>query len=153
APTGRDSSAPTGRPDREPDACRACQSERATLRVARCTSRRGAGSRRRAIGYDRLRLTRSFSALPGRNAGTVDALMLMVLPVCGLRPWRAARLRVSKLPKPEICTRLPFLSSDAIRPFGANSVSITSLAYAFELSSFLASASTISCLFTPDSLE
>nr|DAS71747.1 MAG TPA: hypothetical protein [Caudoviricetes sp.] len=34
------------------------------------------------------------------NAGTLEALILISLPVCGLRPLRAARLRTSKLPKP-----------------------------------------------------
>lgn len=45
-------------------------------------------------------LTASFKALPALNAGTVVAAILIAAPVCGLRPSRAARSRVSKVPKP-----------------------------------------------------
>lgn len=45
-------------------------------------------------------LTASFKALPALNAGTVVAAILIESPVCGLRPSRAARSRVSKVPKP-----------------------------------------------------
>ena len=38
-------------------------------------------------------LTASFKALPGLNAGTLLAAISISLPVCGLRPLRAARLR------------------------------------------------------------
>src|ERR1700759_241663 len=44
--------------------------------------------------------TASFNALPGRNFGTLAALILMVAPVRGLRPARAARLPAEKVPKP-----------------------------------------------------
>ena len=36
-------------------------------------------------------LTASLRALPALNAGTLEALILIALPVCGLRPLRAAR--------------------------------------------------------------
>ena len=45
-------------------------------------------------------LTASLSALPALKAGTLEAAILISLPVCGLRPLRAARSRTSKLPKP-----------------------------------------------------
>ena len=45
-------------------------------------------------------LTASLRALPALNAGTLEAAILISLPVCGLRPLRAARSRTSKLPKP-----------------------------------------------------
>lgn len=45
-------------------------------------------------------LTASFKALPALNAGTVVAAIWIAAPVCGLRPSRAARSRVSKVPKP-----------------------------------------------------
>ncbi|WP_133463887.1 hypothetical protein, partial [Lactobacillus crispatus] len=36
-------------------------------------------------------LTSSLKLLPGLNAGTFDAAISISLPVCGLRPLRAAR--------------------------------------------------------------
>ena len=52
--------------------------------------------------------TASLSALPGLKAGTLLAAISISLPVCGLRPLRAARSRTSKLPKPINCTLSPF---------------------------------------------
>ncbi len=46
-------------------------------------------------------------ALPAANAGTVLALILISLPLVGLRPARALRLRGRKVPKPTTVTRLP----------------------------------------------
>ena len=40
------------------------------------------------------------SVLPALNDGALDAAMAMPSPVCGLRPWRAARLLVAKVPNP-----------------------------------------------------
>ncbi len=48
--------------------------------------------------------TASFNCLPGLKAGVTDAGISISSPVCGLRPLRAARLRVSKVPKPYIQT-------------------------------------------------
>lgn len=45
-------------------------------------------------------LIASFKALPGLKAGTSVAGIVISLPVCGLRPLRAARWRTSKVPKP-----------------------------------------------------
>src|SRR5690606_25115250 len=52
-------------------------------------------------------LIASFSLLPALNAGTVDSGILISSPVCGLRPTRPARLRVSNVPKPINCTLSP----------------------------------------------
>ena len=41
-------------------------------------------------------LTASFKALPALKPGTLLAAILISLPVCGLRPLRAARSRTSK---------------------------------------------------------
>src|SRR6478609_6591402 len=51
--------------------------------------------------------TASLKRLPAENAGTVFAAILSSLPVCGLRPVRAARLRGSNVPKPIKVTFLP----------------------------------------------
>ena len=52
-------------------------------------------------GFGRLNyFTASLRALPGLNAGTLLAGILISSPVCGLRPLRSARERTSKLPKP-----------------------------------------------------
>src|ERR687896_43907 len=44
----------------------------------------------------------SFNALPGLNHGTLEALMLIVSPVRGLRPLRALRSRTINVPNPTI---------------------------------------------------
>jgi len=50
----------------------------------------------------------SFNALPGRNLGTLAALILIDAPVRGLRPIRAARFPTAKVPKPTSDTEPPF---------------------------------------------
>ena len=45
-------------------------------------------------------LIASFRPLPGRNFGTLAALILMVAPVRGLRPLRAARLPTTNVLNP-----------------------------------------------------
>src|SRR5688572_5230349 len=45
-------------------------------------------------------LTASFNALPALNEGFFDFWILIVSPVFGLRPSRAARSRTWKVPKP-----------------------------------------------------
>lgn len=42
----------------------------------------------------------SLKAFPGLNRGTLAALILIGLPVCGLRPMRAARLVILNVPNP-----------------------------------------------------
>src|SRR6478672_13338316 len=56
-------------------------------------------------------LTACFSCAPGLKAGAVDAAMSIASPVCGFRPWRAARSRVSNVPKPGRVTLSPELSA------------------------------------------
>jgi hypothetical protein len=53
-------------------------------------------------------LTDSLSAVPALNTGTVVAAILTDSPVRGLRPERACRLRVWKVPKPGSVTLSPF---------------------------------------------
>src|SRR5512139_1756179 len=90
-------------------------------------------------------LTASFRALPGRNLGTLAALILMVAPVRGLRPERAARLLTLKVPKPTSETLLFFLSVDFTPPIRASSARV---AAALEMSACLAMCSINSDLFT-----
>src|SRR5204862_6735586 len=52
--------------------------------------------------------TASLKPWPAAKAGTVLALILISLPLAGLRPARALRLRGRKVPKPTTVTRLPF---------------------------------------------
>ena len=52
----------------------------------------------------------SFNALPALNLGALDAEILISLPVCGLRPVRAALLDTSNVPKPTSAFFSPFLS-------------------------------------------
>ena len=56
-------------------------------------------------------MTASFSALPALNAGFIDAATLIVSPVRGLRPSRAARLRTWNVPKPTTVTVSPFFTA------------------------------------------
>jgi hypothetical protein len=48
--------------------------------------------------------TASLSVFPALNAATLEALILIVLPVCGFLPVRAARALTTKEPKPVNCT-------------------------------------------------
>src|SRR5215469_15575284 len=57
------------------------------------------------------RLTAFFSSAPGVNFATRRAAILMVAPVCGLRPFRAFRCEIEKVPNPIRATRSPFLSA------------------------------------------
>src|SRR5581483_770648 len=54
------------------------------------------------------RLTAFFSSAPGVNFATLRAAILMVAPVCGLRPLRALRCETENVPKPISATRSPF---------------------------------------------
>src|SRR5271157_1608914 len=56
-------------------------------------------------------LTAFFSSTPGLNLATRRAAILMTPPVCGLRPLRALRCEVEKVPKPTRVTRSPFFSA------------------------------------------
>src|SRR5581483_4471380 len=56
-------------------------------------------------------LTAFFSSAPGVNFATFRAAILMVAPVCGLRPLRAFLEETAKVPNPIRATRSPFLSA------------------------------------------
>src|SRR5215472_2234307 len=57
-------------------------------------------------------LTAFFSSAPGVNFATLRAAILMVAPVCGLRPLRAFLCETENVPKPIRATRSPFLRAD-----------------------------------------
>lgn len=42
----------------------------------------------------------AFKTLSALNAGALRAAIVIILPVCGLQPLRAARSQTSNLPKP-----------------------------------------------------
>ena len=48
------------------------------------------------------------------NEGALEAAMAMLSPVCGLRPWRAPRVFVVKVPKPGMTTLSSRASASAI---------------------------------------
>src|SRR6267143_3666506 len=77
----------------------------------------------------------------------------MTLPVFGLRPILAARLRASKLPKPVICTFEPFFNSVAMMPLSSKSASTVRVASAFDILVRIANAEVSSALFTAISLK
>src|SRR5580658_9258070 len=54
------------------------------------------------------RFTAFFSSAPAENFATLRAAILMVAPVCGLRPLRAFLCDTEKVPKPISATRSPF---------------------------------------------
>src|SRR3989442_530399 len=123
---------------------------RARPRRRRASKRGGprtASPSRARRAYLRL-LTAIFSCLPARNAGAIDALMVIISPVLGFRPCRDARLRASKLPKPVICTFAPFFSSPAMMPLSSNKASIVRVASALDILVRMASAAVSSALFT-----
>ena len=83
--------------------------------------------------------------MPGRNFGTLAALILIVAPVRGLRPVRAARLPTANVPKPTSETVPPY-----IRVFLTASIvdSRARAAAALEISALVAMCSISSVLFT-----
>jgi hypothetical protein len=77
------------------------------------------------------------SSVPARNLATFLAGILISVPVCGLRPVRAARLVTVNVPNPTKATRSPFLSALVVELMNASSardaaalVSLDSLAMA-----------------------
>src|SRR5574344_1549212 len=87
----------------------------------------------------------SFSAFPGRNLGTLAALILMVSPVRGLRPVRSARFPTENVPKPTRDTVPPFFK---VFLTASNVDSKARVAAALEISASLAMYSINSVLFT-----
>jgi hypothetical protein len=55
-------------------------------------------------------LTKCLNSAPARNFGAQAAGILIVFPVCGLRPIRALRLALVKVPKPTNLTSSPFFT-------------------------------------------
>src|SRR6478736_9153468 len=58
--------------------------------------------------------TAFFSSAPGVNFATLRAAILMVAPVCGLRPLRAFLCETEKVPNPINATRSPFLRAEVM---------------------------------------
>src|SRR3954467_13056 len=87
----------------------------------------------------------SLSALPGRNLGTLAALILIVAPVRGFRPLRAALFPTANVPKPTSETEPPFFSVVFTAPIIDSSARV---AAALEMSACLAMCSISSVLFT-----
>jgi hypothetical protein len=96
----------------------------------------------------------SFRPLPARKAALVEAPMAISLPVRGLRPVRASRWRVSKLPNPVIWTFSPDVSASEMMPPPAEKRASTAFD-ASDLLRFVRSASfwASSDLFTAGSCE
>src|SRR2546430_198436 len=61
-----------------------------------------------------LRFTAFFRSAPAENFATFRAAILMVAPVCGLRPLRAFLCDTEKVPKPISATRSPFFKADVM---------------------------------------
>ena len=87
----------------------------------------------------------SFSGQHLFNTCFAIALILMVAPVRGLRPVRAARLVTAKVPKPTIDTLPPFFKVVCTPPIMASSARV---AAALEMSACWAMRSISSVLFT-----
>src|SRR5437764_3111747 len=56
--------------------------------------------------------TAFLSSAPGVNFATLRAAILMVAPVCGLRPLRAFLWETENVPKPMRATRSPFFKAE-----------------------------------------
>ncbi len=65
-------------------------------------------------------LTESDNSLPALNLTTFLAAILISLPVCGLRPVRAARLETAKEPNPTRATLSPFFRALEVAPTNAS---------------------------------
>src|SRR3984957_12047935 len=85
-----------------------------------------------------------FSSAPGVNFATLRAAILMVAPVCGLRPFRAFLCDTEKVPKPIKATRSPFRNAPVML---LTAVSIAVVACALLISQAPAILSTRSALF------
>src|SRR5215472_8051459 len=59
-------------------------------------------------------LTAFFNSAPAENFATLRAAILIVAPVCGLRPLRAFLCETEKVPKPISATRSPFLRAEVM---------------------------------------
>src|SRR5271156_6835847 len=88
--------------------------------------------------------TAYFSSAPGENFATLRAEILIVAPVCGLRPFRAFLCDTEKVPKPIKATRSPFFNAPVML---LTAVSIAVVACALLISQAPAILSTRSALF------
>src|SRR5882724_11928220 len=59
-------------------------------------------------------LTAFFNSAPAVNLATLRAAILMVAPVCGLRPLRAFLAETENVPKPISATRSPLRKDDVM---------------------------------------
>src|SRR2546429_7626220 len=89
-------------------------------------------------------LTAFLSSAPGVNFATLRAAILMVAPVCGLRPFRAFLWDTEKVPKPIRATRSPLRNAPVML---LTAVSIAVVACALLISQAPAILSTRSALF------
>src|SRR5271168_1608226 len=89
-------------------------------------------------------LTVFFSSAPGVNFATLRAAILIVAPVCGLRPFRAFLCETEKVPKPIKATRSPFFKAPVML---LTAVSTAVVACALLISQAPAILSTRSALF------
>src|ERR1700722_18233231 len=71
-----------------------------------------------------------FSSAPGVNFATLRAAILMVAPVCGLRPFRAFLCDIEKVPKPIKATRTP-LRNAPVMLLTAVSIAVVACAFFF----------------------
>ncbi len=65
--------------------------------------------------------------VPGRKRGALDFGMRTDVPVCGLRPVRAARSTRSKVPNPVMATLPPFTTSRTIVSSTVSSASLAAM--------------------------
>src|SRR5579871_6924940 len=89
-------------------------------------------------------LTAFLSSAPGVNFATLRAAILIVAPVCGLRPLRAFLCETEKVPKPIKATRSPLRSAEVML---STAVSMAVVACALLISHAPAILSTRSALF------
>src|SRR5947209_6029528 len=89
-------------------------------------------------------LTAFLSSAPGVNFATRRAAILIVAPVCGLRPLRAFLWETENVPKPIRATRSPFLRAAVML---STAVSIAAVACVLLMSQAPAIRSTRSALF------
>src|ERR1700733_2013249 len=85
-----------------------------------------------------------FSSAPGLNFATLRAAILIVAPVCGLRPFRAFLCDTEKVPNPINATRSPLRSAEVML---STAVSMAVVACALLISHAPAILSTRSALF------
>src|SRR5580704_11733599 len=88
--------------------------------------------------------TAFFNSAPGENFATLRAAILIVAPVCGLRPFRAFLCDTEKVPKPIKATRSPFRNAPVML---LTAVSMAVAACALLISQAPAILSTRSALF------